>query len=267
MTHDLRARRAYWDERYVRYWQERTTHHNDAQASGDCVPADVRQFERYFDNLPVKPGDRVLDVGVGFGRLVPSLLRRGAVVCGIDISPQMIAKAQRHVGADVRELCVDAVEELRYDDSSFDHVICWAVFDACDQGEALRQMARVLRPGGWLLVSGKNDDYQDDDELAYVAEINARAKGHPNFFTNIPKLLAAMPAVGMREKSTFYFARRGDFSKNRFSRVPPARFYEYAIICVKERHVETREELDVAHPLSRTYLRRQDADKTATRRH
>jgi ubiquinone/menaquinone biosynthesis C-methylase UbiE len=264
MTHDLRARRAYWDETYLRYWQERTAHPNDGRASTDCAPADVRLFEEYLENLPLKPGDKVLDVGIGFGRLVPSFVRRGALVYGVDISPQMIAEARRQVGGNVAELCVSAVEELPHADCSVDHVICWAVFDACDQGEALWQMARVLRPGGWLLVSGKNDDYQDDDELAYVAEINARAKGHSNFFTNVPKLLVAMQAVGMREKCTFYFARRGDFSENRFSRVPPARFYEYAIICVKERHLETRRELDVAHLLSRTYLRRQDADRTTT---
>jgi SAM-dependent methyltransferase len=231
------------------------------------VPADVRLFEEYLDRLPIKPGDKVLDVGVGFGRLVPSLLRRGAVVYGIDISPQMIAKAQRQVGADVRELCVDAVEELRYDDSSFDHVICWAVFDACDQGEALRQMARVLKPGGRLLVSGKNDDYLDDDELGYVAEINARAKGHPNFFTNLSKLFEAVKTLGLREEHTFYFVRRGDGSDNRVSTVRPARFYEYVMICAKERHVEIRDQFDVARAISVTCARRQRGGPTATSGH
>ena len=256
------ARRAYWDDNYVRYWRERTTHHDRAHAAGDCVPADVREFERYLDNLPVKPGDRVLDVGVGFGRLVPSLLRRGAVVYGVDISPQMISEAHRQVGTDVRELCVDAVEELRYDDCSFDHVICWAVFDASDQGEALRQMARVLKTGGRLLLSGKNDDYPDDDERGYVAEVNARAKGHPNFFTNLAKLLDALKTLGMREEHAFYIVRRGDSSDSRFSTVPPARFYEYIMICAKERHVETNQQFDVAQPVSVTCARKQAAART-----
>lgn len=262
VTGDLKARRAYWDETYVRYWRERTAQHDHPPASGDCVPADVRVFEQYLDKLPINPGDAVLDVGVGFGRLIPSLLRRGAMVHGVDISPQMIAEAQRQLGADVKELRVAAVEELRYDDCSFDHVICWAVFDACDQGEALRQMARVLKTGGRLLLSGKNDDYPDDDELGYVAEINARAKGHPNFFTNLPKLLEALTTLGMREEHVFYVVRRGDASDDRFSSGPPARFYEYVMICAKERHVETCQQLEVAQPVSVTWARRQAAART-----
>jgi len=256
---DLEARRAYWDDKYLKYWEARTA--DQRPLSGDCVPADVAMIERYLDLLEIAPGDAVLDVGIGFGRLVPALVRRGADVYGVDISRAMIAEAQRQVGADVKELRVDSAETISFESGRFDAVLCWAVFDACHQGDALRQMARVLRLGGRLLVSGKNDDYCDDDDLAYIAEVNARGKGHPNFFTSRAKLVDAVQALGLREVATTYFVRRGDGSTNTGVTVRPPHFYEYVMICAKERHVEAHERLDVARRVSLTCARRQAAQE------
>lgn len=250
-------RKQYWNDTYKKYWQERTADTDGRVARGDCIPADVSLFERYADRLSLKLGDRVLDVGVGFGRLIPPLLQRGASVYGVDISPQMIEEALKVWGSQVAELRETEAEALPYQEMTFDHVICWGVFDACHQGEALAEMARVLKPGGRLLLSGKNDDYRDDDELAYVAEINARAKGHPNFFTNVAKLLDAVSTLGMRAEQTYYFQRRGDFGAHRFTHVAPPQFYEYALICIKERHVASSPGFTVARSFSLTCARRE----------
>ena len=145
----------------------------------------------------------------------------------------MIAEAKRRWGSQVVHLQPGEAESLPYDDASFYHVICWAVFEACFQGQALSDnlsdMARVLRIGGRLLLTCKNDDYWDDDELAYVAEVNARAKGHPNFFTDFPALCAALPGLGLRQERIFYLERRGHFADNRYVLMPPEHFYEYIL--------------------------------------
>lgn len=90
-------------------------------------------------------------------------------------------------------------------------------------------MTRVLRVEGRLLVSGKNDNYHDDDEEALMAELNARAKGFPNRFTNFDALDASLLSRGLRATEAYYFERRGDLSLDHASLMRPARFYEYVL--------------------------------------
>ena len=82
-------------------------------------------------------------------------------------------------------------------------------------------------------MTGKNDNYHDDDDQALVAEINARKKGHPNYFTDLKSLLNNLSKFGFRLNSAFYFERRGDFSKNKFTTAQPTFFYEYVIFIEK----------------------------------
>jgi len=147
-------RKQYWDEEYLRYWRERTSDTDRQVIHGDCVPADVSLFEHYLQQLELNPEDKVLEVGVGFGRLIPSLLKYGAAVYGIDISPQMIAETKSRWGSEVLDLREAVAEDLPYQDMAFDHIICWAVFDACFQSQALSEMVRVLKVGGRLLLAG-----------------------------------------------------------------------------------------------------------------
>jgi SAM-dependent methyltransferase len=135
-------------------------------------------------------------------------------------------------------------------------VVCWAVFDACFQEEALAEMARVLRVGGRLLLTGKHDDYWDDDELAYTAEVNARAKGHPNYFTHFPALAAALPELGLQLERAFYFERRGDLAINRYLLAPPPHFYEYVAIVRKCDHLVPANKFTLAHESSAIFIRR-----------
>ncbi len=83
-------RKDYWNENYLHYFQERTAESNKSTINGDCAPADRLIFERYLQQTRLNRGERLLEVGLGFGRLIPSFLQRGAKVYGVDISPQMI---------------------------------------------------------------------------------------------------------------------------------------------------------------------------------
>lgn len=107
----------------------------------------------------VPPGGAVLDVGTGPGHLLLELARRRPDVrlAGIDPSPDMVAHARRRTTtADVHErvdLRVAAAESLPFDDESFDAVVStlsahhWA-----DVSVAVREQARIVRPGGVLWV-------------------------------------------------------------------------------------------------------------------
>jgi ubiquinone/menaquinone biosynthesis C-methylase UbiE len=112
--------------------------------------------ERLLDLARVAPGESVLDVGCGTGTLaVAARSRVGPVgeVCGIDPSPEMVARAQRkasRAGAAVpfRTASVDA---LPFPDATFDVVTGTLMLHHLDDGlrrRGIAEIARVLTPGG-----------------------------------------------------------------------------------------------------------------------
>ncbi|MFJ3902847.1 class I SAM-dependent methyltransferase [Streptomyces sp. NPDC090025] len=99
-------------------------------------------------------GRRILDAGCGAGALTAALLGRGAAVTGIDSSAGMLALAGERLGAGASLQVGDLREPLPFEDASFDDVLASLVLHYLeDWGPTLAEFRRVLRPGGWLIVS------------------------------------------------------------------------------------------------------------------
>ena len=99
------------------------------------------------------PGD-VLDAGMGGGRLVEELDRRGWTVSGVDISERMVALAQRRLPARRESLRQGDLEALSFDDASFDVAVATGALEyARDLRQAVGELARVVRPGGRVIAS------------------------------------------------------------------------------------------------------------------
>lgn len=99
-------------------------------------------------------GRRVLDAGCGAGPLAARLRERGAVVAGFDSSPAMVELARARLGADVDVRVATLGEPLPYPDASFDDVVAALVLHYLEEwGPALRELRRVLRPGGRLIAA------------------------------------------------------------------------------------------------------------------
>jgi demethylmenaquinone methyltransferase/2-methoxy-6-polyprenyl-1,4-benzoquinol methylase len=110
--------------------------------------------------LDVTDGDRVLDVGTGPGRSLRALAAAtpSGWVDGIDLTPAMAARARRRLAAspyDRYRVRVGRATALPYPDDAYDAVVSSYMVDvlpASDIGAALREMRRVLRPEGRLVL-------------------------------------------------------------------------------------------------------------------
>jgi SAM-dependent methyltransferase len=109
-------------------------------------------FEAVLDAAQVGLGTRLLDVGCGSGLTLVLAQQRGAVPAGLDISPGLLQVARdRLPDADLRE---GDLEFLPFGDAAFDAVTGINAFQfAGDPRQALREAARVTRPGGRVVAS------------------------------------------------------------------------------------------------------------------
>ena len=116
---------------------------------------DALEQQLLFELLGSVAGRQLLDVGCGDGALATELTRRGAIVTGLDADPAMIAAARRRAEIEATQLRLieGQAEKLPFDDAAFDYVL--AVTVLCfvpDAKRAVMEMARVLRPGGRLVI-------------------------------------------------------------------------------------------------------------------
>ncbi len=115
-----------------------------------------------LDRLGLSPGDWLLDAGCGGGRHCFGALDRGVHTAGLDLD----AASLRIARAGIHERCSRAdgrlhggvlrgdVFRLPFGDGRFDRVICSEVMEHVhDYGAALRELVRVLRPGGTIAVT------------------------------------------------------------------------------------------------------------------
>ena len=110
-----------------------------------------RWRERAADLTGAAAGSHVLDVATGTGDLAIELAGRGAEVTAMDFSPAMLEIAREKAPGIVFEEG-DALA-LRYDDASFDAVtVGFGARNFGDLDQGLREMARVIRPGGRVVV-------------------------------------------------------------------------------------------------------------------
>jgi ubiquinone/menaquinone biosynthesis C-methylase UbiE len=106
----------------------------------------------------LEQGQTVLDVGTGTGILIPFLLKAvGSTghVTAVDFAEKMVEVCNlKYAGLSNVNITVQQVEKLGFPSESFDAVTCFGLFPHLEhKEEALRQMNRVLKPGGKLIIA------------------------------------------------------------------------------------------------------------------
>ena len=115
-----------------------------------------------IDAASIPEGAKVLDIGCGPGEMVVDLARRGFDLWGVDISESMIDIARERVDSanDIEtavHLNTGDIERLTFQDGMFDLVVAAGVVEYLDSdGPWVRELNRVMKPGGMLLLNVTN---------------------------------------------------------------------------------------------------------------
>ena len=121
-------------------------------------PAGRQRWKRRVQMLSshLRPGMTILEIGCGTGYFTRELTRHGADIVAIDVSPDLleIAKAKYsapNVRYEIQNACA-----LTYADAMFDSVVGSSILHHLEIEEALREIYRVLKPGGTIYFTEPN---------------------------------------------------------------------------------------------------------------
>ncbi len=155
--------------------------------AGGNYPQIAARFEGIAQEMvqavAIGPGIALLDVATGTGNVALAAARQGAEVTGVDVTPRMLQLgAERSQASGVPVTWVEAeASDLPLDDEAFDVVTsCMGVIFAPDQPGAAAELARVLRPGGHLVVASWVPDRQRDRIAGPLRRRFPRPPGTPD---------------------------------------------------------------------------------------
>ncbi|MDG4807315.1 demethylmenaquinone methyltransferase [Micromonospora sp. WMMD1120] len=150
--------------------------------------------------LGLRPGERVLDIGAGTGVSTQDLARSGAYAVGVDLSLGMLHTGKR-TRPEVPLLAGDALR-LPFADASFDAVtISFALRNVHDTDGALRELARVTRPGGRLVICEFSTPVNPAFRTVYLSylmrslpAVARRVSSNPDAYAYLAESIRAWPA-------------------------------------------------------------------------
>ena len=129
-------------DRQVDHWEKFYTEHKRPWRGVGKVKMDL------------EPGSKVLDLGCGTGKTTAFLLKRGWDVTGLDFSPSAISHCISVFG-DKAKFTIAECDRMPFPENYFDAVVAVHILEHLDETQlrdTVKEVARVLVPGGWVFV-------------------------------------------------------------------------------------------------------------------
>jgi 2-polyprenyl-3-methyl-5-hydroxy-6-metoxy-1,4-benzoquinol methylase len=115
-----------------------------------------RRTDLMIRHAGLKPGARVLEIGCGTGVITSYLQLSGSDITAIDLSPDLLELALKKQWPDSVHFEVGNAEALSFEDGAFDAVVGSSVLHHLDIDTAIKEIHRVLKPGGTIAFSEPN---------------------------------------------------------------------------------------------------------------
>jgi ubiquinone/menaquinone biosynthesis C-methylase UbiE len=155
-----------------------------------------REYQSLKRMLELRPSDHLLDVGSGDGFWTASFSTHSARVTGLEPDEGMLSLAKTLYQRSNVEYVQGSAESIPYPDSTFDKVVSVSCLEHfADPLQGLREMARVLKPGGRLAISV--DSLLAENSPLSFREWHTRRHFVTHYF-NREELLGMMKSVGLR---------------------------------------------------------------------
>jgi 2-polyprenyl-3-methyl-5-hydroxy-6-metoxy-1,4-benzoquinol methylase len=131
--------------------------------SGDRNTFLDNAFDYIVRVIGAPPNAMILDVGCGSCDNSIRLAKRGFLVKGIDLSESVLEIGEKNIDynglSSKITLQCENIRELSFENQHFDYVLCWGVLmHIPDLEKAISELSRVLRPGGFLIISENNSN-------------------------------------------------------------------------------------------------------------
>ena len=151
-------------------------------------PSNEPLFAAVLNRLGVGAGTRLLDIGCGSGYALRMAADRGALVTGLDITPELLAIAGERVPR--ATLVEGPMDALPFDDGAFDAVTGINAFPfASDPQRAVAEAARVARPGGLVAATTFAEPNRNESTTLHLALEPLRGAA-PSGGTHLPYALS-----------------------------------------------------------------------------
>ena len=238
-------------KKYTEYWKK-----NVKKPIDGLKIAGEKEVLTFLPLLNIEVNNKVLDLGCSYGRLHPILSLFSKNIYGVDPDKFAVETASKEDYMDVK---VGDAENINFDNSYFDKIFCWAVYDVVDHFKGLLEANRVLKKDGKILITGKLDNYYLDDKKAFSAEKNAFLKSFPNHFVDMELLFKNIEMLGFSIKKLLIFLKRGDMGKLEFLEFDPQftskiMGYEYLMILKKTGDFQRGDYIRLDQPHSKTAI-------------
>lgn len=224
-----------FEKKYTNYWMKSVEKPIDGLKIAG--PEEALFFLNYLNmnNL-----ENVLDLGCSYGRMFNILSKFTKNIYGIDPEQSAIETA---LIKKYKCIKLGNADNIPFGDEFFNYIFCWAVYDVVDHFNGLIEANRVLKIGGKILITGKLNNYHDDDFFAFKAEKNAFLKSFPNHFLDLNSFIENVNTIGYHIDNLFIFNKRGDFGNLNYKIISiddmllKIKGYEYLAILTKQKSI------------------------------